>query len=546
MSQRVFVLGLDGATFDLIKPWAQAGYLPTLGRLLAEGAHGPLESTLPPVTSPAWPSFMTGVNPGKHGVFDFIQARAGSFNLVNATSIRSPTLWELLSAAGRRIGVLNVPVTYPPPAVNGFLVAGLLAPARREIAFPPGFLARYEPELGPYRVTPGVQYKPGNEGAFIADLHLLMERRTRYALRLMQTEPWDFFMVHYLALDVAQHALWRHMDPTHPLHDPASAAHYGNAIRDLYRRADDALAQFLDQLDGNTVVLIMSDHGFGPLHRVVNLNNLLLQAGLLHLKRQPVVRLRAGLFRRGLTPAAAYGLIARFGLQNLVWRVSKQARNKVVDSFLSFEDVDWSRTLAYSMGHVGQIFINRRGREPHGIVGPAEVEDVRRRVIAALESLRDPDSGRPLLDRVIPGEEAAHGPYADQGPDLHVILDGYRCIAFPLFAMDGRIITRQIRGDSGCHRREGIFLAWGPSVRAGAQIEGARIIDLAPTILHLMGLSVPEYMDGRPIEAVAGGQWSVVGNAWLADRPRDTDHRPLSLEDEAEVESRLRSLGYLG
>ena len=389
---------------------------------------------------------------------------------------------------------------------------------------------------------PNVQYKPGNEDAFIADLHNLMERQTRYALRLMQSEPWDFFMVHFLALDVAQHALWAAMDETHPRHDPASP--YKTAIRDLYRRADEALAQFLNHLDGETIVLIMSDHGFGPLHRVVNLNNLLLRAGLLRLKPNAWVRLKAGLFRRGLTPVAAYDLLKRLGLQNLVWRVSKQTRNKWVDRFLSFEDVDWSHTLAYAMGHVGQIYINRKGREPQGIVEPHQVEGVRQRVIAALQTLRDPQTGRPLLERVIPGEEAAQGPYAHLGPDLHVVLDGYRCIAFPLFAMDGKIITQQIRGDSGCHRREGIFLAWGPGVRPGVALQGARIVDLAPTILWLMGLSVPDHMDGRPlVEAFAEARavnWS------LSSDPRLGELSRLTAEEEAEVEARLRSLGYLG
>ncbi|MEW5987344.1 MAG: alkaline phosphatase family protein [Chloroflexota bacterium] len=544
MSQRIFVLALDGATFDLIKPWAQAGHLPALARLLEQGAHGPLASTLPPVTSPAWPSFMTGVNPGKHGVFDFIEARAGSFNVVNATSIRSPSLWELLSAAGRRVGVLNVPVTYPPPPVNGFLVAGLLAPPGREIAYPPGFLARYEAELGPYRVTPGVQHKLGNEDVFIADLENLMEQRTRYALRLMQAEAWDFFMVHYLALDVAQHALWWAMDATHPRHDAESATRYGNAIRHLYQRADAALGQYLDQLPDDTTVVVMSDHGFGPLHWVVNLNLLLLEAGLLHLKRNPWVQLKAALFRRGLTPAAVYRQLARFGLQNVVWRVSRQVRNKIVDSFLSFEDVDWSRTQAYSMGHVGQIYVNVRGREPQGMVEPGEVEEVLQRVVTALESLRDPDSGRPLLERVVRGSEAAHGPYAGRAPDLHVVLDNYRCIAFPLFAADGRIVTRQIRGDSGSHRREGILLVWGPGVPAGATIQGARIEDVAPTILHLLGLPVPEYMDGRPLDVVGGSP--LVASPAMEYETAATDYQPLSAEEEAAVQARLRGLGYLG
>ncbi|MER3513955.1 MAG: phosphodiesterase, partial [Chloroflexota bacterium] len=185
-----------------------------------------------------------------------------------------------------------------------------------------------------------------------------------------------------------------------------------------------------------------------------------------------------------------------------------------------------------------------QGREPQGIVEPHQVEEVRRRVIAALETLRDPQTGRPLLERVIPGEEAAQGPYAHLGPDLHVVLDGYRCIAFPLFAMDGKIITQQIRGDSGCHRREGIVLAWGPGVRPGVALRGARIVDLAPTILWLMGLPVPDHMDGRPlVEAFAEARavnWSLSSGTQLGELSR------LTAEEEAEVEARLRSLGYLG
>jgi len=141
---RVFVVGLDGATFDLIRPWAAAGHLPSLARLMQEGVHGELMSTLPPVTSPAWPSFMTGMNPGKHGVFDFIRRRPGGFDMVNASHIAAKTLWQLLSEAGRRVGVIAVPVTYPPCPVNGFMISDILSPRHAEIAYPPGLLRRYE------------------------------------------------------------------------------------------------------------------------------------------------------------------------------------------------------------------------------------------------------------------------------------------------------------------------------------------------------------------------------------------------------------------
>ncbi len=542
---RVLVVGIDGGTLDLIRPWAGEGHLPNLARLMDEGAWGLLESTLPPVTSPAWPTFATGKNPGKHGVFDFIHPRGGDFDMVNATSIRSRTLWQILSDAGRRVGVINVPVTYPPQPVNGFLIGGLLSPLTGRITYPPGLLEPYLEELGAYRIVPSVQYKEGNEELFIADLLDLVDRRGRYALRLMEDHPWDFFMVHFQATDVLQHAFWKFVDPTHPRHNPEAAARFVPQMRRVFERIDDFIGQMVERIEGEGTVIVMSDHGFGPLHWVVNLNLFLLEAGLLQLRGNPSTRLRSSLFRAGLTPASVWRLIERAGLQNYVWLISKSTRNRVVSKFLSFGDVDWSRTVAYSIGHVGQIYINLKGREPHGIVEPgAEYEAVRRRVVEALKELRHPETGKPLVDRVIPGEQVAHGPYAHRGPDLHVVFDGYRAIAFPLFATDSRLVTRQIRGDSGCHRLHGLLVAWGADIRPGLAPEGAHIMDLAPTILHLMGLPVPDDMDGR-----------VLSSMLSSDRPVRYEHvaatevgpeTGLSAEETAEVEDRLRALGYLG
>jgi len=541
---RVLVIGIDGGTFDLIRPWADAGDLPHLARLMDEGVHGLLESTLPPVTSPAWPTFATGMNPGKHGVFDFIRPTGGQFELVNATSIHAPTLWQILSQAGRTVGVMNVPVTYPPAPVNGFIVSGMLSPANGNITYPADLFDRYADQLKPYRIAPRVQYKPGNEAEFTDDLLDLVECRGQYALRLMADYPQDFLMFHFLSTDTMQHAMWKFVDPNHARYTPQDAR-FGSGLRQLLQRIDGFIGKLLDRITDDTTVIVMSDHGFGPLHYTVNLNLLLLDHGLLKLKRGMWTKLKTDLFRAGLTPASIWHLIERAGLQNYVWQVSKSTRNKVVGKFLSFDDVDWSRTQAYSIGHVGQIYVNLKGREPEGIVEPGtEYESVRQRVIDALEDLRHPETGRPMVDQVIPGDQVVHGPYASHSPDLHVVLDGYRAIAFPLFATDSRIVTRQIRGDSGCHRRHGIFIARGPEVQSGGTVDGARILDLAPTILHLMGLPVPDDMDGR-----------VLTEALSTSRP--VEHRStgqadedaaggLSAEETAEVEDRLRALGYLG
>jgi predicted AlkP superfamily phosphohydrolase/phosphomutase len=542
---KLLIIGLDGATLDLIKPWAAEGKLPTLARLMQDGVTGDLESTLPPVTSPAWPTFMTGKNPGKHGVFDFIRPRAGTFDMVNASQIKGKLLWEILSEAGYSVGVLNVPITYPPRKVNGYMVPGLLSPDQGKTVYPPDLLKPYEAELGKYRLTPNVQYKAGNEDEFIADLHDLIDTQLRYALRLIKDLPTDVLMLHFLATDNGSHALWRFMDKTHPRHDPALAAKYGDALLKVYQHLDDAVRQ-VQEAAGQPNTIVMSDHGFGPLHRTINLNILFVEKGLMHLKPKFFTQLRWWAFRNGLTPATAYKILSKLGLQNITAKVSRKARNEMVGKFLSFEDVDWSKTIAYSMGHVGQIYINLQGRELHGIVSPGQYQAARQKVIDVLNTLRDPATGQPLVDRIIPREEAAHGPYADQGADLHLILDGYKTIAFPLFATEGRVLTPQIRGDSGCHRLHGIFIAHGQAFTAGASISNAKIIDLAPTILHILNVPVPEDMDGHVLTDALASELRNKAAQIGAAATTSTAQVDFTEAEQAEVEERLRALGYLG
>jgi len=536
---RLLIFGVDGATFDLILPWAAAGHLPNLARLMAGGVYGDLESTLPPVTSPAWPTFMTGCNPGKHGVFDFIRPKGDGFDLVNSTSIRQPTIWQILSQAGLKVGVMNVPVTYPAEPVNGFMITGLLSPTRGgDICYPADLIRRYEPELGPYRIVPRVQYTPGAEEPFAADTYDLIETHGRWGAHLMQHEPWDVFMLHFLSLDVMQHAMWRFMDKTHPRYEPSDFEH---AIREGYVRVDRAIGRMLDQADDDTIVLVMSDHGFGPLHAIVNLNNFLMEKGLLKLKGDPWTQFKAFVFRKGVTPATTFRWMSQLGLHNVVARVSKGTRNRMMGRFLSYDSVDWSRTVAYSMGHVGQVYLNIAGREPHGIVDREERDAVLQRVMDTLAELRGPD-GRPLVSKLIPRKETYHGRHAEHGPDLHVVLDDYKMITFPLFATNGRMVTQQIRGDSGCHRKEGIFIASGPGVRRRASITGANLMDLAPTILHLAGLPVKSEMDGRVLtdilEMPAPVRYEEAETGLVQEAG-------LSADETAEVEERLRSLGYL-
>ncbi len=538
-TMKLLIIGFDGATFDLIRPWAAQGHLPHLAALMQHGVHGDLRSTLPPVTSPAWPTFMTGCNPGKHGVFDFIQPHGDNFTLVNSTQIRQPTIWKRLSRLGYRVGVMNVPVTFPPSEVNGFMITDILSPRGAQISYPADLISRYEPALGPYRIAPNVQYKPGLEAEFIDDIYDLINTRGKWALHLMDNEPMDVFMVHFIAMDIMKHALWRFMDHNHPRYEPGP---YEHAIRDGYKLVDQYIGALMAKLPPDANTLVMSDHGFGPLKNMVNLNVFFMQKGLLKLKRDPITQLKAWAFRNGITPSTAYNLISRLGLQNIVARVSKKSRNNIVGKFLSFDSVDWRRTLAYSMGHVGQVYLNVIGRDDHGIILPENLEQRRQEVIDILQDLKD-DHGRPLVTEIITGASAYHGPYAKLGPDLHLVLDGYNMIACPMFATEGRVLTHQIRGDSGCHRSEGIFLGQGPAIRQGVVLDENNILDLAPTIMHMLGCAVPAIMDGRVLSEIFVDPQRVVFDDSESDALLEV--RGYDAEEAAQVEERLRGLGYL-
>ena len=406
-----------------------------------------------------------------------------------------------------------------------------------------------------------MQYSPGDVDAFIDDIHDLIDTQLRYALRLMRDHPTDVLMMHFLASDNASHALWRYMDAAHPLHAPTLAPKYGDALLKVYQHLDEAIQALISNLQPfdyaqggpptsnlqppNINVIVMSDHGFGPLHKTVNLNVLFLQAGLMQLKPRALTRLRYAMFQRGLTPKGVYRMLERIGLQNITARVSRQTRNQVVGKFLSFEDVDWSRTIAYSIGHVGQVYLNLKGREPQGIVEPSEYQAARQRVVDVLRSLRDPRTGKSMVERLIPREEAAWGPYVDRAPDLHLVLDSYRAIAFPLFATEGKIVTQQIRGDSGCHRLHGVFVACGPAFAHGA-VEGARLIDLAPTILHVVGAPIPDDMDGRVLTEALSTEMRARAVQMSEAADYAAEQVDMTPEEQAQVEERLRALGYLG
>lgn len=554
---KVLVVGLDGATFDLIKPWALEGYLPTLSRLMREGAHGLLGSTVPPMTAPAWTSFATGTNPGKHGLYDWIarEPRSYRFSPVTARDCRAPSLYTLLSQAGRRVCSLNVPMTYPAMPVNGVMVAGLPAPGPGQgLTYPAELYDEIVDAVGDYIVypDPGQAYSDSGVAAFLERLYRCTELRIRTFDYLREREAWDFAMVVFNGTDTICHALWKYMDQDHPLYNARHAARYGNAIRDYYRALDDYLAKIVERLDDDTTLIVMSDHGFGPFHKFIHVNNWLMREGFMHLQSRPRTRLKGTLFRLGMAPMNAYNLLMRFGLGALKREVVRgQGQGLLKTLFLSFEDVDWSRTVAYSLGNVGQIHLNVVGREPLGCVPPGEAyERARDEIIARLWELRDPETGEQVVETVYRREEIYHGDELERAPDIVFIPRRLEYFGFGEYEFGShKIIEAMERGISGTHRMNGIFLAYGAGIRPGVVVDGANLVDLAPTILYLMGEPIPEHVDGRILTEILRGDVVVTPRKERPDqwqRPPDEPAPTLSQEDEALLRERLRSLGYVG
>ncbi|MGD8623305.1 MAG: alkaline phosphatase family protein [Anaerolineae bacterium] len=552
---KVLVIGLDGVTLDLLGPWIESGELPNLQRLVQQGASGRLRTTLPPISSSSWSSFVTGVNPGKHGLVDFVFPGADSYKvtMINATSRRTRALWNWLNDAGYRVGLLGIPTTYPPEPVDGFMIGGFLSPGPdSEWAYPPALKQELRAELGEFLLAPDERYRSTRHlDRFLDDLTASVENRTRAALYLMDKKPWDLFALVYWDTDMVQHETWRLLDPHHPRHDAREAAAHRDQILAFHQKVDADVGRLLEQAGPDTLVVVMSDHGFGPVHSFFLINNWLARIGLLKFKRHPWTAFKRLLFRLGYTPLHMFRLVKALGLASLRRKVRFQQQAGLVNRvFLSFDDVDWDRTQAFSIGSFGQVYINLAGVRPQGIVQPGQAyEALKERIAREALALRDPYSGQPLVERVYRREEIYSGPYLARTPDLIIQPRGWEYMAFGHADFGSNKLVEPIIGLSGHHRPDGLLIVAGPGIRPGTQLEGASILDLAPTILHALDVPVPHDLDGRVLaEAFADASSLARPVAYSqADIYKDGASGPgLSDDEMEEVQDKLRGWGYAG
>lgn len=545
----VFVIGLDGATFNLIHPFITRGYLPNLKKLIESGSWAELSSTIPPVTASAWTSFMTGKNPGKHGLFDFMQRRKSSYDLAPVSSFDrdAKAVWELASEAGKKCIVMGVPVTYPPTPLNGLMVTGMLTPrGASDYTYPAELKEEIAQAIGEYVVYSDEVYSKGRGHIFLDALHYSIQQRAKTAAYLLHKyDDWDLGILVFPETDTVCHGLWWAYDETHHQHTQEDAEQLRNGIRDVYRDLDAYIGELVASLPPDTTVLVMSDHGHGPLRNFLYVNNFLKECGFLEIKDALASQVKNIAFQAGLTPRTAYGMLLNLGLGKLRRTMDKRrgGRGLLKRFFLSLNDVDWTRTRAYSIGYIGEVHINLKGREPHGIVEPgAEYERVREDVMAALRELALPD-GSPLIEHMWKKEEVYQGAHLQDAPDILFFPKNLETIAFGDFEFGSNKVLEPSYGVSSSHRMNGILIGNGATIQANAAVSNPGLMDLAPTILHLLGLPVPRDMDGRVLTEMLQETPEVeFGGSGELERARGGGY---SDEEEAEVVERLKDLGYL-
>lgn len=458
--RRVLVIGLDCATPELVfDQWRDE--LPNLKRLMENGLYGELESTIPPITVPAWMSMMTSKNPGRLGFYGFRNRVAYTYEelgLANSTLVKEDTVWDILSRAGKQVVMVGVPQTYPPKAVNGYMVTCFLTPnAQSRYTYPDSLKDEIQQLVGEY-IFDVEDFRTEDKGAILRQIYDMTEKRFQVVHHLLATKPWDFFMVVEMGTDRIHHGFWKYSDPAHRKHAPDSPFRF--AIRDYYRYLDGKVGELLSAVDDDTVVLVVSDHGAKRMDGGICLNEWLIREGYLTLAKAP----------DGVVP-------------------------------LGKADVDWSRTIAWgSGGYYGRVFLNVKGREPDGVIEPADYERVRSGLAQRLLAIPD-DQGRPLETRVYRPEDV-YPECRGIPPDLIVYFGDLYWRAVGSVGLNAvHVFDNDTGPDDANHAQHGIFILFDPRQREARRLKGLHLRDVAPTILECLGIPIPRDMEGTSVTA---------------------------------------------
>ncbi|MCI4330363.1 MAG: alkaline phosphatase family protein [Thermoplasmata archaeon] len=460
-ARRLLVIGLDGVPpeflFDRMLP-----VMPNVRSLVARGMRAPLRTTDPPISVPAWPVMFTGVDPGTLGLYGFRHRRRKSYTemtLPKSTDVPVPTVWELLSQRGHRVAVVGMPLGFPAPSVNGVYISDFLTPPNSEgTTYPDSLRAEIDREFGRYQFD--VTFRSGDLEKVARDIFEMTVRRFRVAESLFAREEWDLFALHEVGTDRLHHAFWKHFDLGHPEFRPGNP--FEHIAEEYYALVDEGIGRLLRIADDRADVMIVSDHGSMAMRGCFCINQWLEEKGYIVLKRPP---------ERPGTP---------------------------------FEqvDVDWNRTTIWGAGgYYARLFFNLQGRELSGTLTPPQAEDLRERVVGELGEIEDPD-GAPLPVQVLDPRDL-YASVTGEAPDLMLYFDDLRVRSAGTMGHPSMYLQENdVGADDAVHSRHGVFL-YRPAQGTQATILAPfPLIDIAPTILQLLGEEMPTHMQGRAVRAV--------------------------------------------
>jgi predicted AlkP superfamily phosphohydrolase/phosphomutase len=486
-SRKVMAIGLDGLTLKVLLPLVEAGALPTFARLLQSGAHGVLRSVTNMTTAPTWASFATGCRPSKHGILQDFHHQTDAYLLrpTNGGDCRVPTFWQVASEAGLTSIVLNVPMSYPAQPMRGVLLAGVDAPHEHAPGFdyPPGIYRAQKRSIGDYVIDCGLAsyIQSGQLSDGEAAVERETESHTRAAEHFMQQMHWDLMAIVYSLPDLWQHYYWHALQRQPDVKGRA-------LIEGGYRLLDQHLSRLLHYLPKDGLVIICSDHGFGPLCSTRDhLNNWLAQQGLLQYREasrdRPLRRLAAAMLaqvRRRVHMRLRQQVLA-----------SVPALRRMVDTQLRIGSIDWGNTRVYAAVEHQELWVNLAGRQPAGCVPPSDYEELCEQLCARLLSWHDAHSGLPYIRAVV------REPYGEMDIPEDSSAPSKGCLPPDLLLeWNAEAAPNGLHPFvSGDHTPDGTLIAAGAGVRP-QRLHGCSLPDVAPLILHALGLPVPEYMDG--------------------------------------------------
>lgn len=573
MAVKALVLGLDGLDLGLVQQFGPER-LPNLHALMFRGAFAALKSVQPPATLPNWTTFLTGVDPARHGVFDFTTRKGYRVRFTAGTVREATTLFAQLDQLGLRCACLSFPGTWPPERLeHGIFVSGWDAPvafeADRSFMWPPSLYDETVERFGAPSFDDVDEFHadaPGWIERLPDALVKRVGRKADWARWLLDRQDWDVFALYFGESDTASHYLWAYHDPDSPRGPGGVSVEQREGLQRVYEALDHALGSLTAAAGGaETEVTVLSDHGSGgSSDKVLYLNRLLAQHGLLRF------RARRGRGGAGLKEIALRRFPPR--LREQMFRLGNAWLPSRLESNVRFGGIDMAHTVAFSdeLNYFPGIHLNLAGREPRGIVHAEQKRETVLRIRACLMGTRDPWSGKPVFRDLIPREEIFEGPRLERAPDLLVDLhldDGYsynlmpsgpqrpaRAAPWRQSLMDARAfdgspfrrlaehekLGKKGRSLPGSHRAHGFMALAGPSVKPVGRID-AHIADLSATLLCRLGLSVPSSFMGRVLWEALHDEGRVPPDVLPESRQRV----PSRMQNEALVESRLRALGYI-